>query len=266
MIQGGIDKVIEWLDSNGIESWSVSTSKDKQTNNYIFKSNDEASVKDEQARMIHVLSLSSNPNLFIFGKKKGASNSANYCEMFSNNNTTVFSETSPTSAIGMVNQDTINTMVANAVERERMSWERKELDREREEVRAMRKEYEEQTASVVGLLIKKAAPIIQSVMGVAPQVAIGSVEKEISAEPIRVRKTEPVEVQEERVEEIEEQEVFSDEESDELFSIVERWKNVDPDYITVIRRIVEFAESGEPIEVAGGLVKLNYEQIKGMIL
>ena len=266
MIQGGIDKVIEWLDSNGIESWSVSTSKDKQTNNYIFKSNDEASVKDEQARMIHVLSLSSNPNLFIFGKKKGASNSANYCEMFSNNNTTVFSETSPTSAIGMVNQDTINTMVANAVERERMSWERKELDREREEVRAMRKEYEDQTDSVVVLLIKKAAPIIQSVMGIAPQVAIGSVENEISAEPIRVRKTEPVEVREERVEEIEEQEVFSDEESDELFSIVERWKNVDPDYITVIRRIVEFAESGEPIEVAGGLVKLNYEQIKGMIL
>ena len=266
MIQGGIDKVIEWLDSNGIESWSVSTSKDKQTNNYIFKSNDEASVKDEQARMIHVLSLSSNPNLFIFGKKKGASNSANYCEMFSNNNTTVFSETSPTSAIGTVNQDTINTMVANAVERERMSWERKELDREREEVRAMRKEYEDQTASVVGLLIKKAAPIIQSVMGIAPQVAIGSVENEISAEPIRVRKTEPVEVQEERVEEIEEQEVFSDEESNELFAIVERWKNVDPDYITVIRRIVEFAESGEPISVAGGLVKLNYEQIKGMIL
>ena len=73
-------------------------------------------------------------------------------------------------------------------------------------------------------------------------------------------------MEQERVEEIEEQEVFSDEESDELFSIVERWKNVDPDYITVIRRIVEFAESGEPIEVAGGLLKLNYEQIKGMIL
>lgn len=268
MIQGGIDKVIEWLDSNGIESWSVSTSKDKQTNNYIFKSNDEASVKDEQARMIHVLSLSSNPNLFIFGKKKGASNSANYCEMFSNNNTTVFSETSPTSAIGMVNQDTINTMVANAVERERMSWERKELDREREEVRAMRKEYEDQTASVVGLLIKKAAPIIQSVMGIAPQVAIGSVENEISAEPIKARRAEPTEDVEQETEEVIEvsEDVFTDEESDELFAIVERWKNIDPEYITVIRRIVEFAESGEPISVAGGLVKLNYEQIKGMIL
>lgn len=265
MIQGGIDKVIEWLDLNGIETWSVSTSKDKQSNNYIFKSNDEASIKDEQARMIQTLALTSNPNLFIFGKKKGASNSANYCEMFSNNNTTVFSEQHPTQSIGTVNQDTINTMVANAVERERMNWEKKELEREREEVRAMRQEYEEQTASVVGLLIKKAAPIIQSIMGVSQQqVAIGTLdaEKQVKAKPIVVEKS----ADEEEPETDEMDDVFTEEESDKLFELAERWKAVDADYLNVMERIVEFAESGEPIEVAGGLVKLNYEQIKGMIL
>ena len=266
MIQGGIDKVIEWLDLNGIETWSVSTSKDKQSNNYIFKSNDDAPIKDEQARMIQTLALTSNPNLFIFGKKKGASNSANYCEMFSNNNTTVFSEQQPTQSIGTVYQDTINTMVANAVERERMNWEKKELEREREEVRAMRQEYEEQTSSVIGLIIQKAAPIIQSIMGISQQqVAIGAVdsEKQVQAKPIAVQKDV------EEIEEPEENEImedFSDEESDKIFELAERWKSVDENYLNVMERIVEFAESGDPIEVAGGLVKLNYEQIKGMIL
>lgn len=265
MIQGGIDKVIEWLDLNGIESWAVSTSKDRQSNNYLFKSNDDAPTKDEQARMIQTLALTSNPNLYIFGKKKGASNSANYCEMFSNNNTTVFSETSPTSAIGTVNQDMISNMVANAVEKERMSWERKELDREREEVRAMKREYEEQTASVVGLLIKKAAPLIESIMGTsAMRPAVGTLDREdVSARPIRVARKEEETLAD--VEEVEE-DVFTEEESEELYAIVERWKTVDPEYIKVINRIVEFAESGEPIAVAGGLLKLNYEQIKEMIL
>lgn len=261
MIQGGIDKVIEWLDLNGIESWSISTSKNRQDNSYIFKSNDDAPVKDEQTRMLQTLALTSNPNLYIFGKKKGASNAANYCEIFSNVQTV---ETPSSSGIGTMNQSSIDAMIQTAIEKERMTWERKELERERDEVSRLRKDYEEQTASVVGLLIQKAAPFVQSIMGIAPQnqVAIGSVEKEIRANPIK-----PNRVVEEPTEETETvEEVFTDEESEELFSIVERWKSVDPDYITVIRRIVEFAESGEPISVAGGLLKLNYEQIKEMIL
>ena len=263
MINGGIDNVIEWLNLNNIDTWAISTSKDRSASQYVFRSQEGVPVADEQVRMREVLARSSNPHLYIYGKAGSKGNSANFSEEFTNNVQT--QQTQQPMAISGYDQSSIETMVANAVERERMAWERKELDREREEVRQAKKEYEEQQSSVLGLLIQKAAPFVQSIMGVQqPSLAVGSVANEVSAEPIKARSAEPVDETEEDVEVSEE--VFTDKESEELFAIVERWKNVDPDYITVIRRIVEFAESGEPIEVAGGLVKLNYEQIKGMIL
>lgn len=272
MINGGIDKVIEWLNLNNIDTWAISTSKDRAASNYVFRSREGVPVADEQVRMRETLALSSNNHLYIYGKAGSKGNSANFSEEFSNNvQSQHIQQPMAMNSIAGYDQTSIETMVANAVERERMNWERKELDREREEVRQAKKEYEEQQSSVLGLLIQKAAPFVQSIMGVQqPSLAVGSVANEVTAEPIKARRAEPTytdDVEQETEEDVEvSEEVFTDEESDELFSIVERWKNVDPDYITVIRRIVEFAESGEPIEVAGGLVKLNYEQIKGMIL
>lgn len=265
MINGGIDKVIEWLNLNGIDTWAISTSKDRAASNYVFRSRDGVPVEDEQVRMRETLALSSNSHLYIYAKAGSKGNSANFSEEFSNN--VQPQQTQQPMAISGYDQTSIETMVANAVERERMAWERKELDREREEVRQAKKEYEDQQSSVLGLLIQKAAPFVQSIMGVQqPSLAVGSVAKEVSAEPIKARRAEAISV-EETEEEVEvSEEVFTDEESEELFAIIERWKNADPNYLQVITRIVEFAESGEPISVAGGLLKLNYEQIKEMIL
>lgn len=270
MINGGIEAVIEWLNLNNIDTWAISTSKDRSASQYVFRSQEGVPVADEQVRMREVLARSSNPHLYIYGKAGSKGNSANFSEEFSNNVQSHQTQQPMTmGAIAGYDQTSIETMVANAVERERMAWERKELDREREEVRQAKKEYEEQQSSVLGLLIQKAAPFVQSIMGVQqPTMALGSVAKEITAEPIKARRAEPTAATEEETEtdvEVSE-EVFTDEESEELFAIVERWKNADPNYLQVITRIVEFAESGEPISVAGGLVKLNYEQIKEMIL
>ncbi len=90
-----------------------------------------------------------------------------------------------------------------------------------------------------------------------PNVAVGALEHAVHAESIKP--TTPSQ-------EEESEDPFTDEEADRLQSLIEKWKAVDPDYITVIERIVSFAETGEPISVAGGLVKLNYQQIKEMIL
>ena len=271
MINGGIDKVIEWLNLNNIDTWAISTSKDRAASNYVFRSREGVPVADEQVRMRETLALSSNNHLYIYGKAGSKGNSANFSEEFSNNVQNHIQQPMSVNGIAGYDQSSIATMVANAVEKERMAWERKELDREREEVRQAKKEYEEQQSSVLGLLIQKAAPFVQSIMGVQqPSLAVGSVADEVKAEPIKARRAEPthtedVEQETEEVTEVSE-DVFTDEESDELFAIVERWKNADPQYLSVITRIVEFAESGEPISVAGGLVKLNYEQIKEMIL
>lgn len=270
MINGGIDKVIEWLNLNNIDTWAISTSKDRAASNYVFRSREGVPVADEQVRMRETLALSSNNHLYIYGKAGSKGNSANFSEEFSNNvQPQQIQQPMSMNGIAGYDQSSIATMVANAVEKERMAWERKELDREREEVRQAKKEYEEQQSSVLGLLIQKAAPFVQSIMGVqTPSLAVGSVANEITADPIKARRAEPTEDVEQETEEVTEvsEDVFTDEESDELFAIVERWKNADPNYLQVITRIVEFAESGEPISVAGGLVKLNYEQIKEMIL
>lgn len=264
MILGGIEKVIAWLDLNGIESWCISTSRDRQKCEYIFKSNDDAPIKDEQARMIETLSLSSNNTLYIFGKKKGTGNSANFMEMFSNNQQAT---TTTPQVVSGVDHTTMDTMIQTAIERERMAWERKELERDREEVRALKKEYEEQKESIFGMLVQKAAPFVQAMMGVQqPNVAIGRLND--SVEPIRAKKQEEAEQtpQQQETTDIAADDIFTDEEAEKIEALVERWKNADADYINVIQRIVEFAESGEPISVMGGMVKLNYSQIKEMIL
>ena len=268
MINGGIDKVIEWLNLNNIDTWAISTSKDRATSNYVFRSREGVPVADEQVRMRETLALSFNSHLYIYGKAGTKGNSANFSEEFSNNvQPQHIQQPMAMNGIAGYYQQSIETMVANAVERERMNWEHKELDREREEVRQAKKEYEEQQSSVLGLLIKKAAPFVQSIMGVQqPSLAVGSVANEITAKPIKARRAEPIPVEETEEDAEVSEEVFTDEESDELFTIIERWKNADSNYLQVISRIVKFAESGEPISVAGGLVQLNYEQIKEMIL
>lgn len=264
MIIGGIDKVVEWLDLNAIESWSISTNKDKSKGDYIFKSKDDVPVKDEQARMIQTLALSNNPTLYIFGKQKGQSNAGNFCEIFTNVQSPVPAQMQ-SSQIGAISQESVNGLIENAIQKERMAWERKELDREREEVAQMRKEYNEAKESVIGLLIEKVAPFVSAALsGTRRAAAVGTVGQPVAAEKITPVQAAPVDAEPD--EDTAEENFFTEAESASLYSIVVKWKELDPDYLSIIEKIVSFAESGEPIEVAGGLVKLNYEQIKKMIL
>ena len=69
--------------------------------------------------------------MYIYAKAGSKGNSANFSEEFTNNVQT--QQTQQTMAISGYDQTSIDAMVATAVERERMAWERKELEKEREE-------------------------------------------------------------------------------------------------------------------------------------
>ncbi len=256
MINKGIENLISWLDINDIYSWSLSRNKDRSQNDYIFKSIDDADRATEIQRMMSILTLSSEPILYIFAKKRGSSNSGNFSEMWINT-TSYIEPIAPTNAVDGVNVSDLEQRIKCAVYEERIAWERKELERERAELRARAKEYDDKETSVIGLLIDRAAPLIQKFTHTQPQQAavagIGTATN-VSAEKIT-----PIENDEEEV-------VFDENESDELFNLMAEYKSLDPDYLRVIAKIVDFARSGEEIPVMNGMIKLTYNQIKNMLL
>ena len=62
-----------------------------------------------------------------------------------------------------------------------------------------------------------------------------------------------------------EADVFSDAESEKLFDLCERWKRADEaDYLKILEKIVQFAESGKEAKVFG--MSFGYDKVKGMLL
>ena len=60
MIKPGTDNLIKWLDLNKIDTWDLSTTRDKTQNAMIFKSDPEQPREREQQRMVEQLALSEN--------------------------------------------------------------------------------------------------------------------------------------------------------------------------------------------------------------
>ena len=268
MITGNINNLISWLNDNGIDEWQLSTSSNRQGNSYIFKSEDDIPREQEIERMTRQLAYSQNSIIYVFGKKKGKSNVGNFTETWVNSgNGAAPSAAQVISGMPALSQADIDARIETAIMKERLAWQQREVERERKEIAEMKKEYEKEKESVLGILIDKAAPVISGLLSRrTPQVAIAGTDGDVSVPRVIPVGTDGKKGQTNATEEtLADTGAFTDDEADELYSLMSRYKAVDPDYMTLIRRFVSFAESGEEITV-GGIVKLNYTQIKEMLL
>ena len=256
MITGNITNLINWLNDNGIDEWQLSTSSNRQGNSYIFKSEDDTPREQEIERMTRQLAYCQNAIIYVFGKKKGKPNVGNFTETWVNSGSgTTSAAPQPISGTPVFQSD-IDARIEAAIMKERLAWQQREVERERREIAELRKEYEKEKESVLGLLIDKAAPVISGLLSRrTPQPAIAGTPGDVTAP--RIIPADPG---------AQDTSPFSDDEADELYALMSRYKAVDPGYLSLIRRFVTFAESGEEITFAGGLVKLNYQQIKEMLV
>ena len=112
-------------------------------------------------------------------------------------------------------------------------FERKELERQRKELEDERKEFRSERDSAMGVLAHYLAPVAQAFAAKiqAPITGIQTAGGAVEADSIKPTGSADTE------------DVFTDEEASELESLLERLKAAEPEYMQLLRRVVELAEA-----------------------
>ena len=255
MIKGDINKVIEWLQANCIQQWTVTHGNSTNGQGKIFESNIEMSMETEIERFRQIMALSENAIVKIIGKVNPKQQTGVFIETWSN----VSAPIPVNNAIGGVTMDAdyIDKKIAAAVAEERMAWREKELAKREQSLAEAEKEYKRNSEGIMGILIDKAAPFLANLL---PSSAVAGVQSQTPVQAIPVKEYE----QDSQAPTQKNEEIFTDEESERLFNAVAKFKEADADYLQIIESIVDFACSGEPINVMG--VKLSYDTVKGFLI
>lgn len=136
-----------------------------------------------------------------------------------------------------LNEDAIAARVRKEVEAE---YNKREYERRAADLEKREKEFAEKENSAMGAIIRCFAPVGQAMMaksGLLRNVAGIDTEEQVTAQPIK-----PAEPEEK---EPEVENPFTDEEADEVYALMVRFKKAEPDYLPMIRKVVEMAEKGD---------------------
>lgn len=257
MIKGDINNVLQWLEMNAIQQWTIFQGSGANGQGKIFESNIEMSMESEIERFRQVMALSENALVKIVGKVNPKQNTGVFVETWTNSSPAQ-SHSMSIGSTPMYDADFIDSKIKAAVAEERMLWREKELVKRENSLAEAEKEFKRNQEGIVGILIEKAAPFISQFM---PRAAVAGVESPTPVAPIPVKTMNVHEAIEEISEE--ESEIFTDEEADRLMAAMARFKEADADYLEVLEKIVEIA-SGKPVSVMN--IHLDYNTIKGYIL
>lgn len=121
-----------------------------------------------------------------------------------------------------------------------------DYERREKELEQREKDFNEKQNGVVGSLIGIFAPYLPVLNQVAGMRKVAGVDAAapVTAQPIIP--TEPQETQEpEDVQEPSAWDAFTEEEGNEIIELMARFKKVEPNYLPMIRKVVEMAESGD---------------------
>ena len=127
----------------------------------------------------------------------------------------------------------------------RQQIELENMKRDREDLERDKREFEAAKTSVIGQLVETFAPYVPVLQKLGAQrrmVAGVDAEEPVHAAPIVA---EPAEAAEHETQEAETESPFTDEEADQLFALMARFKAVEPDYLKLIESVVTMAESGD---------------------
>lgn len=257
MIKGDINNVLQWLEMNAIQQWTIFQGSGANGQGKIFESNIEMSMESEIERFRQVMALSENALVKIVGKVNPKQNTGVFVETWTNSSPAQ-SHSMSIGSTPVYDSDYIDSKIKAAVAEERMLWREKELVKRENSLAEAEKEFKRNQEGIVGILIEKAAPFISQFM---PRAAVAGVESSTPVAPIPVKTMNVHEAIEEISEE--ESEIFTDEEADRLMAAMARFKEADADYLEVLEKIVEIA-SGKPVSVMN--IHLDYNTIKGYIL
>ena len=143
-------------------------------------------------------------------------------------------------AIGAaVDVEAIKAQVREQIQTE---FDKREYERERKKLDQERKEFERDKNSAIGVMVGYLKPIIEGL----GQRRVAGVDSTTDVQAHRITPIEDEQPEQEQfAEEVQEQSVFTDEEGDKLFSLMERLKAVEPDYMQLLEAVVTMAEAND---------------------
>ncbi|MEE1174178.1 MAG: hypothetical protein U0K53_01715 [Paludibacteraceae bacterium] len=257
MIKGDINNLVAWLNANNINYWCITAGGTAQSNNKIFESDIENNRDREIARMREVLSLSEHTCVYIAGRQNKNQQTGNYSETWCNK-----IESTPTintiGATPQYDEQYIQNKIDNAVRQERLNWLEKELEKREKDLAEEKKAFRQDKEGVFGILVEKAAPVLAQFF---PRASVaGIAQSETQAQTIRAVEAPADCLPQDTTQE----DLFTEDESEQLYSMVAKFKEFDPDYLSILSKFISLATSGQGLNVMG--ISLSYDQVKKFIL
>ncbi len=251
-------QVESWIRDNGLNSWRFSYDRtgaqtDSDGNTEQKRSNRMAIVSDyfpgsldEKIALTHKrLSEESNQLLYGYGKRGKENTGLMYCEV------RLVDElqqpgTQAVSSLPISAPFDEEKMMERIRKEVQLEYENQRYKEERKQFEADKKKFEEEKNSAIGTFARLMSPVVAAISGKQQRVCAGvDADAPVEAQPIHA-----VEQEDDFVD------VFTDEEYDELFALIARFKAVEPRYIELIKSVVAMAERKDP----------TYDMAKGFLL
>lgn len=243
------DQVREWITDNGLKRWMLFkdySCKEKFLDSAAFPGDqaDKIAMTEKYLRSV------ANGNAYAKG---GVSAGKDDMDMVAE----IRLETQGTRGVGSTDAINIGELRDSITREIRATIELENLKKREADVARREKELDADRQSAMGALIHYFAPIGQQLIqrGMMRNVAGVDSEEPVHVQTIHVdqpeEKTKEVETEEVETEEVEtqeqEQNPFTDEEADELFDLMARFKKVESNWLKMIRKVVVMAETNDPM-------------------
>ena len=250
-------QVENWIRDNGLISWrfcydrtgtqSTEDGESQKRSNRVAVMSDAfpGELEEKIALTKRRLMDESNQTLYGYGRRGKENTGQMYCEvrLVDEFQQPGIQAVSSVPSMPAFNEEQITERIRREV---KLEYENQRYQDERKQFEADKKKFDEEKSSAIGLLVQYLSPVVAAMSGRQRGVAGIDTTEPVVAQPIHA-----VDPDSEVVDDL-----FTDDESDELFALMARFKAVEPRYIELIKSVVSMAERKDP----------TYDMAKGFLL
>ncbi len=235
------NQVQEWITDNGFKRWVIykdATRTEKILDSAAFTVSDQA----DKLAMTEKYLRQAGGRAYAAGAQSGAtSDLSTTCE--------IRLQEQPTQGVGGGEAFNIGELRESIMREVKATMELENLKKREAEVERREKELEEERKSAIGAIIHYLAPMGQQLIArkMMPKVAGLDADEPVHADPITIvpRDNAPEAPEEQDATGQQGQDDFTEEESQELYALLVRFKKAEPDYLPMLRKVVAMAEAGD---------------------
>lgn len=229
-----------WIRDNNFAHWVFTKNKpgsEDKTNDKIVDSNYyTGDFEDKLAMTKKYLLLNGGRAYGVAWDKPANTYNGAVCEVWLEAD----APATPTKGVGYGANFDVDQLRESIRKEMQAEFDKREYEQKKAELEKERKEFEAEKTSAIGLVTTYLAPVAKA-LATRRMVAGMDTDAPVTADPIP-----PIQVKEKEPDTQEpEQDDFTDEEIDQLNELMARFKKVEPQYLLLIQKVVEMAESGD---------------------